>query len=623
MSHPSFSSSSSSFPNPEAVNPSKEPLSQTKLALDCPEILHAIGQWIPTFQEERSSSSNYIFTPRRLLNCCLVSKYWREILTPLLWRLDDTQAMMDVPVQLLINYCEHVREFVMLRRRYYPKHRTRPMYTQLRQLTLGNGVCSGKEAMQLIAANHHLKRLEIVNGQFFDKVDRKRMRPPSNSNNDQDRRDTWNHDIDDDNIHSPTNPLGHLGTTLEELSLNRSQNRGMELYYLLRAVAKGNLRSLKLYQIFGNFDLKDLVFNSLTRLYLFLDKPHPGLHEIIGRSPHLECLDLEGMNDVHSLLDPFIHILRGTQSRETSNQREKLLRVGFSGPRQWSRPHLLSLGLHLRTSSFDLEEKRNYEKFLEVTRACHNHQERTDHLSSLQELSLALMIIDDQAREAIEVHKLNLEVLKIKVPWRGGYPTWKKKKQDQVLRRILQSCPRLREFEFWDQNVNGDVRETMTALIGDYGVDDNDSDGDNYTGTNNENGVSKLNQQEKKWSCPKLEFMILNFTAKFGLEMPHWYPPEMGTQEVEERRYFDGDQGDEDVGIWVMPKQKWNPKLNDCTEFLLDTHWRNFELFEDIVEDIGRPKEGEDLIKRFLRHISPSRKMKRLQLSQLVFTRSV
>ncbi|KAF9935758.1 hypothetical protein BGZ65_003068 [Modicella reniformis] len=620
MPHPpsSLSSSSSSFPKPGAI----------KLALDCPEILYAIGQWIPTFQEERSSET-YIFTPRGLLNCCLVSKYWREVLTPLIWRVDDIEAMTDVPDQLLIKYGEHVRVLVSIRHRC-----PGPIYTQLRQLTLGYGVNAGKKAMQLLAANHYLKRLELVNVQIFDQLNWNHSRPPNSSNNNDQDSDIWNHDSDDDNVHSPTNPLGHLGTTLEEISLVYTQCREMELYYLLRAVAKGSLRSLKLYRLSGNFDLKDLVFNSLTRLYLFLDmKTYPGLHEILGRSPHLECLDLKGMRSALSVLDPIIHILSGTQSRETSNQREERLRVGLPEPRQWLRPQLLSLGLHFCTSPFDLEELFNYEKTLEIIRACNINQERTDHLRSLRELSLQLMIIDDQAREAIEVHKLNLEVLKIKVIWpERGYSTGrkkKKKKQDQLLRRILQSCPRLREFEFWDQNSNSDVRETMTALIGDYGVDDNDSDsdsgGDNDTGTNNKNGISNLNQQQQHkkqvepWNCPELESLTLNFRVTLGVEMPS----EKGTQEKEERRYFDGDQGGEDVGIWVMPKQKCNTEFYDGTGFLLDTHWSNSGPLKDVVNALGRPKEGEELIKRFLRHISPSRKMKRLQLSQLVFTRSV
>jgi hypothetical protein len=96
----------------------------------------------------------------------------------------------------------------------------------------------------------------------------------------------------------------------------------------------------------------------------------------------------------------------------------------------------------------------------------------------------------------------------------------------------------------------------------------------------------------------------------------------------EERRYFDneedhGDINENGTSPWVMAKQQWDPALQDGTGFLLDAHWNSFELYEDIMEDVGLVNEGDRLLRRFFRQFSTSRKLKELQLGQLRFTRAV
>jgi hypothetical protein len=72
-----------------------------------------------------------------------------------------------------------------------------------------------------------------------------------------------------------------------------------------------------------------------------------------------------------------------------------------------------------------------------------------------------------------------------------------------------------------------------------------------------------------------------------------------------------------------MPQQYWDPRLRDGTDILLGVHWNSFELFEDVVMENDSQQQVDTLLDRFLRHISPSRKLKSLQLGQLKFTRAV
>ncbi|KAF9984865.1 hypothetical protein BGZ65_012413 [Modicella reniformis] len=546
-----------------------------------------------------------------MLNCCLVSKYWRQVLLPLLWCVDDTRLMSNVSMTLLKKYKDYVRIYGGMWDRFTKDYANPPIYTQLRELSIGNAVRTNAEAMQLIGANNHLKKLEMYQVRLFELLNKNAKEDASNNNNNNNNQNKDTNNDCNDNMHSSTNPLGHLRTTLQELTVIYLNCKEKELYYLLRSVAQGKLRYLKLHFLSGTFDLQNLVFESLTRLCLLLDHKIPGLHEIIGRSPHVEYLELGGLNNFFSI-DSLVHILRGTHPVETLRQREERLRSGLLEPLQYSRPQLKTLyiyGLHMYKRQDDSTDKGNDAKFLELIQACssiYNKHKWTGHLDSLQQLDIQLWLLDDQAREAIEMHSSTLEVLKIKIlRSRERTPWYKKRRHGQDLQKLLQSCTRLRKLEFLDQCGDEDISAIMTDLIGDHG-----------TRTNHEDkGHNANNQKVELWNCLNLESLTLKSTRlHHSLDR---------TREEEEKRYYNDDEGDGGFGTWVMLKVQWDPVCADGTGFLLDTQWSNFELFEDVMEDIGRPKEGEELIKRFLRHVSPSTKLRRLQLGQLTFIRSV
>ncbi|KAF9362372.1 hypothetical protein BGX34_006312 [Mortierella sp. NVP85] len=426
-------------------------------------------------------------------------------------------------------------------------------------------------------------------------------------------------------------------TSSTELALRCPEILGPEFYWLLRAVAKGRLRTLRLYNLTGVFDLQDLIFESLTRLDLNLHNKMHGVCDIIGRCPYLRHLEINGDNVNSYSYDSLIRALRGTQPEETPSETEERLGAMTSHPWNRSRPQLSTLRLHgLHSRCGDWSELDNNKQFLELIRACGASYSKPMQMEGgcfLRELVLLLWVLDDPAREAIEIYSTTLEVLEIKILRQYQVKDKEKgKQQSRVLKNILQSCSRLKRLEFWDMSGKLDVLEVMEGLMEECESSSNKSDDDDDDDDEIEMcdesegqalGTPKSIQQQldrdrvaKAWDCPEMESLSIR---SFFLNET------MRLTRVEEERRFADDSGSNDSGIsigtWVMPAFKWNDRFQEGTGFLLDAHWSSFELFDDAVADVGRPKEGEELIMRFLRHISPMKKLKALQLGQLKLIR--
>jgi len=556
-----------------------------------------------------------------MLNCCLVSKQWRYTLIPLLWRMDDTRWKRRVPMAVLEKYQDHVRTCMLYSPRYGDRDSVEPpFYSQLRQLTLAYGVKNAQIAKRLVEDNMNLVKLSIYHYSLFG---------TSTS------IDSITSQCMDDDLHvsSPTNPLGHLQTTLQELHLFTIHYRGSEFYWLLRPVAKGRLRTLRLYHLTGIFDLQDLIFESLTRLDLNLNNKMQDVCDIIGRCPHLRHLEINGDNINRYSYDSLIRALRGTLPEETPRETEARLGAMTFHHWNWSRPQLSTLRLHgLHSRCGDWSELSNNKQVLELIRACgaiYNKPMQMEGGCFLRELVLLLWVLDDPAREAIEIYSATLEVLEIKILRQYQVKDKDKgKQQSRVLKNILQSCSRLKRLEFWDMSGKLDVLGVMEGLMEECD-DDGGGGGDEIEMCDESEGQAlgtpKSVQQQhdrdrdrvaKAWDCSEMESLSIR---SFFLNET------MRLTRVEEERRFDDDSGSNDSGIsigtWVMPAFKWNDRFQEGTGFLLDAHWSSFELFDDAVADVGRPKEGEELIVRFLRHISPMRKLKALQLGQLKLIR--
>ncbi|KAG0096622.1 hypothetical protein BGZ93_004228 [Podila epicladia] len=79
--------------------------------LDIPEILHAVGLHIPLWEEISyfREADEYECHPKDLLACCSVSKLWRAVLLPVLWRVYDKhcKSLWSVPKETLLKYCHY------------------------------------------------------------------------------------------------------------------------------------------------------------------------------------------------------------------------------------------------------------------------------------------------------------------------------------------------------------------------------------------------------------------------------------------------------------------------------------------------------------------------------------
>lgn len=651
--------------------------SKIQEALECPEILRIIGEWI-LVDEWKTLPFHRQFQPQTLLNCCLVSKYWHEVLTPLLWSIDDTQRMGNVPRTLLEKYSKYVRTLKLWG--YIGVH-TPPKYTRLRHLSIdGDGMRRyGNVPRNLISTNRSLISLELVNLSLFgysmnertyeddddeDCLDLGRGYGTGYDNgygygygydigyhrlpcgygysfhgkgsipglgNETDNSGKGDRDI---TTLGTGRPLRDVKTSLEDLTLRKITFTGTEFFATLSDVAEGSLSSLTLYQLMGSFDLQGLIFASLTRLCLSLGTTvEPKLYEIIGRSPRLEHLELRSghpedgdwcYGNFSHHLEPLTLLLRGNLPMDPSRAR-------VSAPRQWFRPQLAALQLRgLHTQEWGVQEESNNPDYLELIRACSNtfnKHKMTGYLGSLRELVISLRDLDDDARGAIEMHSSSLEILRITIErsmhsisttivQRGG-------RHSRVLRKIFQSCRHLREFEYWDLNGDADISVMMATLIGGDKEKGGEHDAQQQQEQKQEWQEQQQQEQEEQrqkplddpkeeveevWCCRELQ----SLTLKSFLCYTHVIMQP-------EQRFVDDDESG-GGGTWVMTAFQWDPTLHNGTAFLLDAHLDAWGYVGQ--EESDRPKQGEELIRRFLRHIAPSRKLKKLQLAELKFVRA-
>lgn len=453
------------------------------------------------------------------------------------------------------------------------------VHTQLQRMILADERLSCKETVPLIGANYHLQVLSLRRVSLFDQ--------------DASQDDIAKDDDVDDRVHGPSNPLGHLHTTLEVLSLDRMAFYGMQLYHLLRPVVSGNLRTLQLSHLHGTVDLQDLFFVSLTRLHLWLDgKMQTGLHEIIIRSPCLQHLELDGpviATEDSYPLEPLVHVLGSNRPDVILDHPRSRLGEQKSQPSMSSHLRTLrALGLHWFKRQEDTGEEGNDTMFLDLLaaygRTYNNTLHGLAHLCPLRELEIPLWVLDSGAMEAIEVYCPVLEVLNIELlAGSSGIPTQKVAQQGGVLRSLLLSCVRLRALKI----TGVDLILVMQGILGDV------------TG----NLPWQTNAQLlKPLDCPELRSLALNTPRA---------PSMRRSAHVEEKLFMTEDGNG--IGGWVMPKQAWDPSMRDKTGYLLSS----------MPLDDGVPDRGDMFLERFIHHISPSRKLRELRLSQLRFTRTV
>ncbi|KAF9110568.1 hypothetical protein BGX27_006171 [Mortierella sp. AM989] len=622
--------------------------------LDYPEILFAVGEHIPAFTLK---SNNLLFTPKTLLDCCLVSKFWRDVLLPFVWREHHSILTERVPNEVFERHADLVRsyKFVPTHRSYGSKIPEPPIYTQLYEISIEGGLDALLVA-KLIIANKNLRRLEVRNVRLgaalvpqsaLDEVEGAESVSASEAKG------------------MVVSPLGHLESMLQELTLQQMEFRGQELWRVLRPVS-GNLWCLTLKNLYGSLDdiiLEELMFSKVTHLNICMDSElQYRIEEIIGRCPVLERLELDGIR-VDYPLDGLVHILQGTEEIETRKQKDKREKEGRIRKR-WVRPQLATLRIVGPHGSPTVVA--NNSKILAAIQACSGYeaikrnrkinQEEVDEDNddtndndlnngevkgmgyrdkSLRELDVTLCVLDDAARMAIETHKLTLEVLKITIHDREGRASSiALERQGRVLRRLLRTCRHLRIFEFWDKNTDADVSLVLEEMVKCRSENSNNNnkykvDDLNNSGRESDSGFSEDDEYAKErkarseaWRNPALESLTIKAT-------PYYHN---GADMLDERRFNittttnDGESVDIE---WVMPKQNWNPKTNDGSDALLGERWESFELFN---EDFDNKNEGEgykeedtggddDLVQKFLKLVAPSQKLKTLQLGQLKMSR--
>lgn len=61
--------------------------------LDIPEIHSLIASFLPIWEEGAFGKPKSKLTPRHLLSCTLVSRFWRRVLLPHLWALYSPELM--------------------------------------------------------------------------------------------------------------------------------------------------------------------------------------------------------------------------------------------------------------------------------------------------------------------------------------------------------------------------------------------------------------------------------------------------------------------------------------------------------------------------------------------------
>ncbi|KAF9558933.1 Neprilysin-4 [Mortierella alpina] len=80
--------------------------------LAVPEILTLVGECLPPLIADQLFGPPHCeFMPRDLLSCCLVSRFWRATLLPVLWRHYHHQAMFFVPTDILLKNSVYFRTY--------------------------------------------------------------------------------------------------------------------------------------------------------------------------------------------------------------------------------------------------------------------------------------------------------------------------------------------------------------------------------------------------------------------------------------------------------------------------------------------------------------------------------
>ncbi|KAG0210531.1 hypothetical protein BGX31_001888, partial [Mortierella sp. GBA43] len=210
----------------------------------------------------------------------------------------------------------------------------------------------------------------------------------------------------------------------------------------------------------------------------------------------------------------------------------------------------------------------------------------TGFLGSLRELDISLWELDDKAGEAIEMH--NLEVLKITTAQSttGHGP---------VLAKILQSCRRLKDVEYRIDCRFFDINAMVEGLIEERNVGND--------------GIQQQSPPEASWGSPDLESLQMYSCSsqipRQGKEQ--WFFVEDDTEGNNGSNYGSN--------IWVALPLMLIAELDDRTA--LHLYAPGHGLPKRCMEDIGR----DGLTMRFLRHISPSRKLKKLRLDDVKFVR--
>ncbi|KAK3837846.1 MAG: hypothetical protein JOS17DRAFT_837526 [Linnemannia elongata] len=81
-------------------------------ALEMAEIAHLVGLNVSLLDPSTGALiQKKSYTPQTLLNCCLVSKSWRLILLPILWRCYDDRHMGIVPRHIIVQNRSFFRYF--------------------------------------------------------------------------------------------------------------------------------------------------------------------------------------------------------------------------------------------------------------------------------------------------------------------------------------------------------------------------------------------------------------------------------------------------------------------------------------------------------------------------------
>ncbi|KAF9360477.1 hypothetical protein BGX26_009167 [Mortierella sp. AD094] len=600
-----------------------------------------------------------IFTPKTLLSCCLVSKFWRDVLLPFVWRVHDTVPMDRAPMEVFARHKDLVRfyYFVSTWNRYGAKPMDPPLYTQLYEMTVDFAL-SPQSVAKLLVASKELRKVSVRNVRLASALVPQRVL---------DEEEGAESVASSEAKGLVVSPFGDLGTTLQELALGSMEVNTNELWRLLSPVS-GNLRSLSLKNLYGTLDdipLEGLMFPRVTRLTICIDvRLRYRLEEMIGRCPMLEHLELSGM-DTDYPLDALVHILQGTEEIETKKQKEKREKEGRTVKR-WVRPLLTSLRL-LSHPHGSPTMVANNSKILAAIRACSGYQftkrnkkindeevdEDNDDTNdndnngeikgmghrdkSLRELVVTLSVLDDAARVAIEAHRSTLEILKISIQEREGRAsTVALERQGRVLRRLLRTCRRLRVFEFRDLNPDADVSSVMEEMLksksGDINTNKHKIDDINNSGRESDSGFSEDDElaQERRarseaWRSPALQSLSIGTRTMWRANDNH-----LGTLEQRRFNITTTTNDGENVDIeWIMPTQKWDPKSNDGSDALLGERWESYDLFNEDFDAEGETEgskdgeesEGDELIQRFLELIAPSEQLKTLQLGQLKFCR--